>query len=219
METASFGQGRRVEAPDPVSACGAWGVPLGTARTASRLSARGTTPACVSPADRTETLDAAQEPALVDPKSKLQQAAEEGPPQSASALPAPPPVSSSTSELGYSSRKPGTAPHVPPIQPWPGGQRGSRRGGPPPRVCLLLFTPTERLRPAASTARPRDSFICWKRKRNCQPKTLHPLETFPRSEDEMKTFSDERWEGGSPADELVYLIPTPPINPRKLNQQ
>lgn len=35
----------------------------------------------------------------------------------------------------------------------------------------------------------------------------------------MKTFSDERWEGGSPADELVYLIPTPPINPRKLNQQ
>lgn len=29
-----------------------------------------------------------------------------------------------------------------PIQPWPGGQRGSQRGRePPPRVCLLLFAP------------------------------------------------------------------------------
>lgn len=141
METASFGQGRRMEAPDPVSACGAWGVPLGTARTASRLSARGTTPACVSPADRTETLDGAQEPALVDPKSELQQAAEEGPPPSQRApsphllpcLPAPRSWDTAAENLEPHPASPPSSPGL--------GDSAVPGGGDPHLACVCCFSP------------------------------------------------------------------------------
>lgn len=141
METASFGQGRRVEAPDPVSACGACGVPLGTARTASRLSARGTTPACVSPADQTETLDGAQEPALVDPKSKLQQAAEEGPPPVSER---PPRTSSCVFQhLGVGIQQPKTWNRTPrpphPALAW--GTARFQEGGTPTSRVFVAFHP------------------------------------------------------------------------------